>query len=539
MGYDVKKILHIKDFTFEADKTGKYFIDVTKFKERVYKNPFHNLLELVSCYFKVYKTDDMIKLKQFAASDYADANEEMMSAMPMFEFISSMYLNSLAPGEDKEWMDFDYSIMDEILQDEFFDEYCNLVLNGNILYQREYPFLDIYCYAKLQTIACMKLPQEDTWDINTIWIYYDFIEQIYQLGWCKIIATVYKAYGVQWFINNGKNDTIMYKWACYAISACKTTGEININKLKSDLTDMYSELLISCTIRDKLDANNDIISYIKECINNFDDEHILELTSNIKNLKYENEQLIDENRQLTEGLQLLKKQVKDLQNDNDIDDDNKIEKIARRIFFLSPQNEKIDSRSENFKVIWSRLDPCTKKDIKLANSMFEKFESFDLALFPLVRSLEHEFDLNFFAPFRRSKEYDFANKYYCSERRYDRTHKALAGVNGTHPTMGNIPFIGQAIQDERAKKSSEVIAAFSCYLGIKKDTFSTFCGSLEKYRIGTQKLKLVDIRNGIAHGDDEITSKIDRKCYEQVRRMLYEPPVQLLFQIIQFSMKYD
>lgn len=37
--------------------------------------------------------------------------------------------------------------------------------------------------------------------------------------------------------------------------------------------------------------------------------------------------------------------------------------------------------------------------------MFENFESFDLALFPMIRSLEHEFSRNFFEPFQDSENY--------------------------------------------------------------------------------------------------------------------------------------
>lgn len=80
--------------------------------------------------------------------------------------------------------------------------------------------------------------------------------------------------------------------------------------------------------------------------------------------------------------------------------------------------------------------------------MFENFESFDLALFPMIRSLEHEFSRNFFEPFQDSENYKNAGIPICTNRFYEKTHDALVKKKNSHPTMGNIPFIGRAVSDK-------------------------------------------------------------------------------------------
>ena len=66
---------------------------------------------------------------------------------------------------------------------------------------------------------------------------------------------------------------------------------------------------------------------------------------------------------MNEGKRLLYEQLRELQNADDEAEDEKIEKIAYRIYCLSPQTEEMDNNVERFKKIWTKLDRSTKKTL--------------------------------------------------------------------------------------------------------------------------------------------------------------------------------
>ena len=504
-------------------------------KERQIFNPFRNMLEMVSFYFEIYKNEDIEKLKDFVGTE-TDETSNKIGCIDMYQnFVTSMYYSSIDPDETDEWMMFDSNEMDILLQDPFFDEY-NRTRHFYKSCRRNYPMLDVYSFFRLQAYASTVLPKNMMWDVNYIWTFEDFIDQMYGLKWFDMISTVYQSYGIHWFSNNGENDPIMYKWACYAVSACKKANKVSDEILKRDLSNIYKELLIAFTIRESLEKNKDIVDYVWDCINNFDEEKINGLMSNINNLQRERDQLLDEKKQLNEGLTLLRKQVEELQEDSQTNDFEKVEEIALKIYCLSPQNSKLDNKVEQFKSVWDKLDESTKKDIKLSISMFEQFESFDLALFPMIRSLEHEFARNFFEPFQCSKYYKNAGLPSCSNKYYEKTHDSLVKKSNSYPTMGNIIFIGKAMTDVKAQESSNIINAFRVYLGESRKAFVSICKALDTYKLGTKQYRLVDIRNGIAHGNKNVINDIDKKIYEEVSRLLYEMPLQILFEIIKYSL---
>ena len=505
---------------------------------RTFYNPFSNLLDMVSYYLDIYKQGDIESLKEFVELQDYTVEAKFISNLDMYQcFVTSMYFSSFDPVENDEWMVFDTDKLDALLEESFFDEYNRTIKIWGKMCKRIYPMLDVYSFVKLQSYAAGVLPKDLLWDVNYIWTFEDLISIIYDLGWYDIISNVYKAYGVHWFANNGENDPIMYKWACYAVSACKKNGSIDDLILKHDLTNIYKELLIAFTIRNTIEENADIVNYVQECITNFDTERINGLVNHISSLKRENERLIDDKKQLNEGLTLLENQIRELQEDSNDQNYDKVEEIAQKICCLIPQDAEMNSKVEKFKVIWEKLDDSTKKDIKISISMFERFESFDLALFPMIRSLEHEFDRNFFSPFHCSKAYSKAKTSICKNRFYEKTHDALIKKQNGHPTMGNIPFIGKAMADVKAQESSELIKAFQLFLSDSRKAFISICKTLDNYKLGTQKHRLVDIRNGIAHGDSLVTKDVDKRCYEEVARLLYEPPMQILFELINASMK--
>lgn len=310
---------------------------------------------------------------------------------------------------------------------------------------------------------------------------------------------------------------------------------IPYDELKKDLNNLYSELLIIFTINDTIEKNQDIIDMVLDSLADIENSSLDVLAQKIQSLEKENAHLKVENYKLKEGYGLLKDQVKLLQYDSEQSDDAKVEAISRRINSLFPKSVETNADIAQFSSIFNSLKPSTQHDLKSAISLIDNFQGYDLALLQLTRSVEREFIVNFIVPFQESSFYYDIKDPYCNKKRYCITHKIL--MVGNKPTMGNIPFIGMAVLDSKAMKASNVIEAFSIFLEDNREPFAKICKDLGNYEIGIKNFKLVDIRNGIAHGDDNVTGDIDQDTYEQVNKMLFEPPMQILSNIIKYSMK--
>ena len=533
--FDVPETIELESLPYYVDTDipgQKKLVEKTK---KILNNPFNNMFDMVRCYFDIFKSKNHEKLKDFLNT--SPDNYFGISFYDMYFFLIQIFGNSKNPMKNSRWMKFDENALKTLLADEFFDEYNSTVGKISEEYNRDYPLVEYYAYVKLQSFAATVLPQSDSWDINTFWIMEDNIECIFQFGWYKIIATVYKSMGRHWFCYTNGVDPVPYKWACLAIISCKRSEMVDRETLKYDLSTMYKELIIALAAHGSLDKNQEIIDYVQNCINNFDSETLNSLVGKINQLQAENEQLLNERAVLNDGMRILREQIQELQQSADNPGFDKIEEIAYKINYLSPQNDDLDDKVKQFQIIWNKLDKTTKKDIKLSVVMFERFDSFDLAMFPMIRSLEHEISQNIFIPFYQSKEYKNAGKPYCNSNYYLKTHEALIKKTKSHPTLGNISFIGKAINDVKALKSSNIINAFAAFLGAKKQIFSDICKLIDSYRIGIEKFRLVELRNGIAHGDDNITTNIDKSCYEDVRKVLYEPPFEILFKVVNNSFR--
>lgn len=75
------------------------------------------------------------------------------------------------------------------------------------------------------------------------------------------------------------------------------------------------------------------------------------------------------------------------------------------------------------------------------------------------------------------------SEFICDKEKYQMTHDCLIKRNSCYPSIGSIPF------------------------------------------------------NGIVHGNMELTAEIDKQCYSDITAMLYNPPVRILFEIIENSMR--
>lgn len=503
------------------------------------KIPFNNMLELIKHFLHLAYTSDMEELTYFLISDdEKNIQKKIYSCMPLYEcLIEDTKWNSFFPQFSKFWMNFDKNELETLLKDSFFDDYHTLIKrNQNFLKnQRDYVLLELYSFIKLQSLAAQKLPVDLTLDMQWIWKNLDLMRDLNHLGFYETIADVYKTLGMGWFTDRGKNDPIMYEWTCMAINACIITRNIPYDELKKDLNNLYSELLILFTINDTLETNQDIIDMVVENLSNIENNSLDVLAKKIKSLEKENAHLKIENYELKEGYKLLKDQVTVLQKDSEQSDDTKVETISHRINSLFPESVVDSIDIAQFSSIFSSLKPSTQYDLKTAISLIDNFQGYELALIQLTRSVEREFIENFIIPFQESKFYYGIKDPYCDKKKYSITHKIL--MVGNSPTMGNIPFIGRAVLDYKAMKSSNVIEAFSIFLGDNRESFAKICKDLGNYEIGLKNFKLVDIRNGIAHGDDNITGDIDKDTYEQVNKMLFEPPMQLLSNIIKYSLK--
>lgn len=521
----------IEERLFHIDSKG----NLKPYETVVLRNPFKSMLDMVTCYHNIYQTGDLNRLKAFLGP--SSDNEFNISHIDMFKFVCQMFLDSNNPKQDYEWMNFDGKQIDSILDNEFFSEYNRVIGPASKYYKRAYPYLDVYSFIRLQSYATTVLPQSLLWDINYIWTFEDFIEQIMHLGFFESISLAYKSLGIHWFANNAENDPVKYKWACLAVSACKKTGLIDDDILKNDLLTINKDLVLAFSARGSLEKNKEIFDFVQDCIINFNVEKIQQLSKSVEMLQSEKEKLVNDQQKQDECVLILRNQIQELQRKSDSLEFDKIEEIAQKINFLSPQNDDFDDRLKLFECVWNKLDKTSKKDIKLSLSMFELFDSFDLAMFPMIRSLEHEMNENFFIPFHNSKYYRDAGTPKCSNNAYLKTHEALIKKLKVHPTMGNISYIGRSVNDKRATQASNIINAFRLFLGQRKNVFIDICNALENYRIGAQRFRLVDLRNGIAHGDDKITNGIDKNCYDDVRKILYEPPIEILIKVINNSFK--
>ena len=508
-------------------------------------NGFANLLEMVDFYYNLSLSDDKNKLLH-----YTYLNDDTSFIYPL-TIINS--INDANEEDNDSWLNFDETNMNRLLNENFFSEYVNTVYHDSIKSKsrddsieppcitgkRKYPFIEIYAFHKLQSIVISKFNDDELENIWFDWCINDTIDaHIWSCHWYNIISDVYVSKGKNWFYKYQEGlDALLYKWACYGIASCKKTGKLNDTVLKNDLIDLHSELLIKCVRTESLDDNNDILTYLQDCISNFNTEDIAKLNEKLSSLKHENIMLSNDKEILNKSINVLKEQIFKLEMDKDRSDAEKTEAIAKRIYAMMPEEHgKENKSSHEFTEIWSRLSKETKEDINRSVRFFEEIESVDVAIFLMIRNIEREFAQNFFKPFHNSSSFTKIKDSFCTDNRYSRTHAMLNNTE-EYPTMGSIPFIGRAVANRKAIDSSKVIQGFASFLGDSKQPFIEICKSIDSYKIGVKKNKIVDIRNIFAHGNEDNIEAYDKSSYNDLSHLLYEPPLKILFRIIKNSKK--
>ena len=229
----------------------------------VYRNPFKSMLEMVTCYNEIYQTRDIDRLKAFLS--YSSDNEFNISHFHMFhQFVLQMFFDVNNPKKDYDWMNFDHKEIESILENEFFAEYNRVIRPSIKYYKRAFPYLDVYSFIRLQSYATTVLPQNFLWDINYIWTFEDFVAHMMTIGFYETISWAYKSLGFHWFANEAEKDPMRYKWACLALLACKKTGTLDDEILKSDLLAINKELVLALSARGTFEKNKEIFDFIQK-----------------------------------------------------------------------------------------------------------------------------------------------------------------------------------------------------------------------------------------------------------------------------------
>ncbi|MZP30644.1 hypothetical protein GTO91_13075 [Heliobacterium undosum] len=497
-------------------------------------NPFEKCSEMLN-YFKWLATKAPLnELIGFARSDISIGSSHSYGS-PYFRF-SAFYLQ-FCRDEKKGW--WDEQVAELIRCDNFFDD-C--------YYDGAHHNIDFYVIGKCELRVLKEIP-EHSQDIQYIWLVEDLIEIYYNLGteMKGVVAEAYKTMGWQWFAYNAKTDPIMFRWALLGLLAAKTLGkEEQRLKVKTDLLDIYENMIIAFGVRCEKPFVAEIIKEIKGSLISFDDDKIQRLYFELKGIKDEKIILKQDKRKLEECLLELKRQVFGIQNkefvdfvDEEIDVNRRVNDIIERVSCFSIISN-VPFTSYKFlnsvNRIWNTLSYETQKDIQSSVKMLDLSIGFDIALLPLLRSLEREFSYHVFMPFKGCRDFYSIRRFDVKNETYKKEHEALQMKNNTYPTLGTIQHFG-TIDAQEAIESSDLIKLFCCFISPVLKDFKKICVDIKKLRIGTRKLRLSEIRNGIAHGKVEVTNQIDEKIYQEIATLLYDKPLEILIRLISISRK--
>lgn len=539
-------------------------------------NPFQNLLEMITFYHGIAERNNPDELDAFLDNEFSknkDKYPKLVNAEDINDFIIHSFVDSLSEDnsqtKNESWMDFDADALEEVLRNPFFEEYNRKIIHrgdhfkkgeplcetdgvkvyeraedftldicGMTVCARDYGLLELYTYTKLQAQAACALSDDRTNMMWHLWCYQDLIEQLYTNRFYGCIGMMYQKYGKEWFAHSRygeqRLDPILYKWASYGIFAAREMEQVEARRLKHDLVDLLSELILSLALADRIESNMELVNHLKESIVNFDKLNQALMQEKTERLEHENIQLKKDYETLRKHYETLRTQIAQLQADVTRTDEEKIEAILKRIYAFMPENISFDQSTYKFSDIWERFAPVTQKDIKTSLAIYDQLKTPDLAAFLFVSSLDREMNRNFFEPFKKSSAFGRIKNRFCSNNKLLDVHKVLAD-SVRSVTLGNIPFIKKAILSQQSLRDSEIVAAFAKFLGKEKNPFCSICDAIEKYRLGAKKYTVVKLRNGLAHGDEDVKEGCDENCYSDLTKMFYEPPIQIMFSIIAHS----
>lgn len=439
---------------------------------------------------------------------------------------------------------------------EFLEKYLPFFNYGKPKDEWEFCINDwLFVTIALADLRVMKsLPEEELVNLTNDWLVSfreDIIYTLVDLGHEKIVADVYDLKGIRWFY---PNSTMIggYNYALLAFKCKKKySNEAEQKKLRNDLYDMISDLKIA---RTQLDESNDedkrSIQYIDSSLDEIDqifthwndeqkDHKNEELLEKLINARNENEELLRQLNNSSKTIERLKKSYAQMENEiknlqkQKLSDEDLINRIQSNISSANRFNLSNVALPAGLSDFWKYLLPATQKEIQNSFEMVNELHSAKYSIFALLTVLEREFKSNIFYPFRKTKGYQSVKGTKCNNDKYEVTHKALA----KELTMGNIKFLGLSVTNPEARRASKLINEFAIYLGDKTSEFIKICNDIDKYRIkvNASELKLVDVRNAIAHGNEKVDKYLDEKCFEELLNIYYIPPLKILKRIVFFN----
>ena len=319
-----------------------------------------------------------------------------------------------------------------------------------------------------------ELPDEYHYGVSNIWLWQDKIEYLFNYGKinCKglleVLGEAYKIKGWKWFGYN-ENDPILFRWALFSILSAWYCEIVDEDKIKHDIFDIY-EIIILISSKKEDPIVKSIKDELRKTIDDISKnstEKIIKKLVEIKNEKDILEKELEDKKEQVKELLLQIQAIRKNNNILDISDDNKIEKILERILVLSNisiDEKQLQQRLKNFQVFWFKISKETQNDIIKSISVYETTNSYDLALLPLLRSIEREFKDHIFIPFKQTNNYLTNRESVCSDKYFGQTHNALRFLNGKFPMIGQIIFIGRFINDDKALSKSVLLSEFNKFI---------------------------------------------------------------------------
>lgn len=451
--------------------------------------PCENLLEFVKYFLEVYHNRNLEQLDYLLDSEFSPYKDmyHQYHTNFMCKFIIKMLYRDRYT-EDKnykgseherrmiaQWMNYDKSTLDALVEDPFFDEYLDKFLRllpepmekerliASISYSG-YHGLEFYVYFKVLGFAASLVELNRTHMLWYYLCYEDLIEVVRFNKYNSILSPIYRKFGWQWFSTNkygtdAQFDVTLYKWAYYAISAEQKMFDCDMRKLKIDIVDLYLDFSRKNYLSESNQYKAAVFEYITNKFEKFQkivevyerqleekrkrEFTELQVLSNKKDHIIEN--LLTDNRRLLIAFQMMKKSVFLIQNDPNIDIETKIDKILYNLYKCLPNKLTGDVVKKKFGEVWMNLSAYSQEDIIHSLEMFEMMQDSEFSTLALLRSVERELELNVFQPFRESELFKNIEDFSCTFKKVEGTHKSLQ----RSVTLGSIPFIGRDVNNER------------------------------------------------------------------------------------------